>query len=125
MTRVRSGLLSRTWVLDDPADPLTALGPGGFAWFADGFGLATSGVAVRVSAVNAEAALADIDTDDPLGVPGSGPLVVGALGFDGSGELIVPARVVGRTPDGLSWVTEVGPADEGAEGWPAARLPRA
>ena len=122
MTRLRTGLLSSTWVLDEPVDPLSALGPGGFAWFADGFGLATSGVAARLSAAEAEAVLADIESDDPLGVPGSGPLVVGALGFDGAGELIVPARIVGRTADGLAWVTEVGPADEGAEGWPATAL---
>jgi menaquinone-specific isochorismate synthase len=122
MTRVGTGLLSRTWVTDDGVDPLSALGPGGFAWFADGFGLATSGVAARVSAADAADVLADIDNDDPLRVPGSGPLVVGAMGFDGTGELIVPARIVGRTADGLSWVTEVGPADEAAEGWVATPL---
>jgi menaquinone-specific isochorismate synthase len=123
MTRVTTGLRSRTWMADAAADPLTALGPGGFAWFADGFGLATSGVAARVSADEAEAVLADIEGDDALGIPGSGPLVVGALGFDGSGELIVPARIAGRTADGLSWVTEVGPADDGAEGWPVNPVP--
>jgi menaquinone-specific isochorismate synthase len=120
MTRLRTGLLSSTWVLDEAVDPLSALGPGGFAWFADGFGLATSGVAARVAAADAGAMLGDIESDDPLGGPGTGPLVVGALGFDGTGELIVPARIVGRTADGVSWVTEIGPADEGAEGWVSA-----
>ena len=122
MTHLRTGLLSTTWVLDEAVDPLSALGPGGFAWFADGFGLATSGVAARISASEAEAVLADIDSDDPLGLPGSGPLVVGAVGFDGTGQLIVPARIVGRTADGLSWITEVGPADVAAQGWPAPTL---
>ena len=124
MTRIDTGLLSRTWVVDGSVDPLSALGPGGFAWFVDGFGLATSGVAARVSAADAADVLAGIDSDDPLSVPGSGPLVVGALGFDGTGQLIVPARIVGRTADGLSWVTEVGPADDAAEGWAASPLPR-
>ena len=124
MTRVGTGLLSRTWVIDGTIDPLTELSPGGFAWFADGFGLATSGVSMRVTAAGASEALADIDVDDPLRIPGSGPLVVGALGFDGSGDLVVPARTVGRTPDGLSWVTEVGPADEASEGWPHRPLAR-
>jgi menaquinone-specific isochorismate synthase len=120
------GLASRTRILDDPSvDPLDALGPGGFAWFADGLGLATSGVAARVGAHEADAVLAAIAGDDPVGVPGSGPLAVGALGFDGRHELVVPARIVGRDADGRAWVTEVGPADDTAEGWSAPPLPAA
>lgn len=118
MTRTSTSLCSRTWVLDDPVDPLAFLGPGGFAWFAQGFGLATAGVAARVSSADAADVLADIAGDDPVGLPGTGPLAVGALGFHGRGQLIVPARVTGRTSDGVSWVTEIGPADEAAEGWP-------
>jgi menaquinone-specific isochorismate synthase len=117
------GLCSRTWVLDEPVDPLTALGPGGFAWFADGFGLATAGVAARVEASDAEDALAAIAGDDPLGLPGTGPLVVGALGFDGARTLVIPARITGRTAGGVSWVTEIAPADARAEAWPAVALP--
>ncbi len=122
VTRTSTGLCSRTWVLDDPVDPLAGLGPGGFAWFADGFGLATSGVAARVSASEAAEVLADIAGDDPLAEPGTGPLAVGALGFDGAGQLIIPARIAGRTAGGLCWVTEVGPAADQAEGWPATPL---
>jgi menaquinone-specific isochorismate synthase len=122
MTSIATGLRSRTWVLDAGLDPLAALGPGGFAWFTDGFGLATSGVAARVSVADAAEVLAGIADDDPVAGPGTGPLAVGALGWDGRGELVVPARIAGRTADGLSWVTEVGPADDGAEGWPAVRL---
>ena len=123
MTRTSTGLCSRSWVLDADVDPLAALGPGGFAWFAEGFGLATSGVAARVSVADAAAALADIAGDDPLAEPGTGPLAVGALGFDGHGELVIPARIAGRTAGGLSWVTQIGPADDDAEGWPATPLP--
>jgi menaquinone-specific isochorismate synthase len=47
---------------------------------------------------------------------------VGALGFDGRHRLVIPARIVGRTADGRTWVTEVGPGDEDGEGWPAVRL---
>ncbi len=114
------GLASRTWLLDDPAvDPLAELGPGGFAWFADGLALATAGVAARVTAGEAAGALAAIAGHDPLGLPGSGPLAVGALGFDGRAELVVPARIVGRAADGTAWVTEVGPGDDFAPGWSA------
>jgi menaquinone-specific isochorismate synthase len=110
-------------VLDAGLDPLAALGPGGFAWFADGFGLATSGVAARVSVADAADVLAEIAGDDAIVEPGTGPLAVGALGWDGRGELVIPARIAGRTAGGLCWVTEVGPADDDAEGWPATRLP--
>ena len=123
MTSTTTGLRSRTWVLGAGVDPLTALGPGGFAWFAEGFGLATSGVAARVSVADAADVLAEIAGDDPLAEPGTGPLAVGALGWDGHGELVIPARIAGRTAGGQSWVTEVGPADDDAEGWPATRLP--
>ena len=122
MTRTTTGLCSRTWLLDADVDPLAALGPGGFAWFAEGFGLATSGVAARVFAADAAGMLADIAGGDPLAEPGMGPLAVGALGFDGAGELVIPTRITGRTAGGLSWVTEVGPADDDAEGWPATPL---
>src|SRR5687768_3976098 len=99
MTQIRTGLRSRTWVLETPVDPLDALGPGGFAWFADGFGLATSGVAARVSVADAADVLADIAGGDDLAIPGCGAIAVGALGFDGSGELVVPARIAGRSAD--------------------------
>ena len=121
MTRLSTGLRSRTWAVD-ATDPLLHLGRGGFAWFAEGFAMATSGVAARVTVEAAADVLADIAGDDPLAGAGSGPLAVGALGFDGTGELVIPARIVGRTADGLVWVTEVGPADDGAEAWPAATL---
>jgi menaquinone-specific isochorismate synthase len=123
MTRICTGLRSRTWVLGHAADPLLALEPGGFAWFAEGFGLATAGVAARVSVADVADVLADIAGDNPLSEPGTGPLAVGALGFDGSGGLIVPARIAGRTADGRAWVTEVGPADGAAEGWPSSSRP--
>jgi len=122
MTRLRTGLRSRTWLVDDGRDPLAALGTGGFSWFAEGFGLSTSGVAARVTAGEAAEVLADIDGEDPLAAPGTGPLAVGALGFDGTGDLVIPARIAGRTADGLAWVTEIGPADEVAEAWPATPL---
>jgi len=122
VTRTRTGLRSRTWALDESVDPLAALGSGGFAWFAEGFGLATSGVAARVSVDDVAGALTDIAGDDPLAQPGTGPLAVGALGFDGSGRLVIPARIAGRTAAGLAWVTEVGPADDRAQGWPTIPL---
>ncbi|MFN2606775.1 MAG: isochorismate synthase MenF, partial [Acidimicrobiales bacterium] len=53
--------------------------------------------------------------DDPLRLPGTGPLALGAIPFHDSvaGELVVPALVVGRTPGGRAWVTRTGPALDG------------
>jgi len=111
-------LTSRTRLLDRPVDPLSGFEPGGFAWLRHGAGMATAGVAarLRVSVDDAPervaAALATIRSDDPLGLPGTGPVAVGALPFapGRAGELIVPAVVTGRTRDGQAWVTETGPA---------------
>jgi menaquinone-specific isochorismate synthase len=132
VTTVRAGaaavgqLVSRTRLLPAETDPLLQLGPGGFAWLHEGAGFATSGVAATVPlgtgpdrierAADGVAALLDgIETDDPLELPGTGPVAVGALPFlhGRDGALAVPARVVGRTADGRAWVTEVGPVDEG------------
>jgi menaquinone-specific isochorismate synthase len=132
VTVLVSSLVARTQWLPEAADPLAALAPGGFAWLHDGCGFATAGVAARVAvgrgrdrlaraAAAAAAVLEAVAVDDEVGQPGTGPLVVGAVPFsDGhGGELVVPARVVGRTAEGRGWVTEVVP--EGAE--PAAAPP--
>ena len=60
---------------------------------------------------DAGAALAAVDADDPIGLPGTGAIAVGALPFDpdASGELVIPARVVGAL-DGRAWITEIGPS---------------
>ncbi|HEV2309346.1 MAG TPA: isochorismate synthase [Acidimicrobiia bacterium] len=103
-------LAAVTRAIDTLPDLLDARGDDGFAWLRDGTGIVTAGVAARVAVEDAEAALAAIETDDPLGWPGTGPLAVGALPFDSAarGELVIPSTVVGRRADGRCWVTEVG-----------------
>ena len=106
-------LSSRTVSLDDAPDLVAALGVDGFAWLHDGAGLATAGVAARIrvrrgggrlddAAADVAGLLGGISDDDPLRIPGSGPIAVGALGFadDADAELIVPAVVVGLHPPG-------------------------
>jgi menaquinone-specific isochorismate synthase len=117
-------LTSRTTPLPDGTDPLTSLGPDGVAWLHEDVSFATSGVAARIlvgtgperfakAAAEVATVLGGIAVDDPLRLPGTGPVAVGALPFlDGQeGELIVPARVVGRAAGGRAWVTEVEPAE--------------
>ncbi|MEY2432199.1 MAG: menaquinone-specific isochorismate synthase, partial [Acidimicrobiaceae bacterium] len=77
-------------------------------------GLAGRGVALRVRLPDAEDALAAIDVDDEVGLPGCGPVAFGALPFDpdAPAELIVPAEVFGRADDGTRWHTVIGERGE-------------
>jgi menaquinone-specific isochorismate synthase len=115
-----SALMARTRAIEPPADVLDELAPDGFAWFEDGAGLVTSGVAARIPAADAGVILAEIEVDDPISQPGTGAVAVGALPFDAgaAGELVIPARVVGLT-DGRAWRTEIGPPRGGRTSSPA------
>ncbi len=87
----------------------------GFAWLHHDVRLVASGIAARVATDDVAAALAAIDVDDPLGLPGTGAVAVGALPFDPdrTGELVIPARVHGECA-GRAWITEIGPATDDA-----------
>lgn len=104
-------------------DLVAVAGPDGWLWERDRAGLAGRGIAARIplptgigAAADAVAdMLATMVTDDEVGVPGSGPVAVGALAFDrhAPGELIVPEVVVGRTAGGRCWLTTVGSGVDG------------
>lgn len=100
-----------TRFVDAASDVLDAYEPGGFVWIHDDIELAASGVAATVPAEDALACLGAIEHDDDVEAAGTGPLAVGALPFDPTAvhTLVVPRRVVGRLPDGRSWVTHIGP----------------
>ena len=108
------GLRAVTRPFELPEDLLDARAPTGFAWLHDGHGLVTSGAAAVVEADAADATLQTLEVDDPLGWPGTGPIAVGALGFDATSpaRLVIPTTVIGRTADGAGWITHVG--DPGA-----------
>jgi len=106
--------------------PLLTLLPteGALAWVRRGEGLVGWGEAdrleVRGPGALAEAAAwwadrcARTHTEDPLGVPGSGPVVFASIAFDPvatTSVFVVPEVVVGRR-DGQTWVTVTGDADE-------------
>jgi menaquinone-specific isochorismate synthase len=103
-------LVARTRSIDPPPSLLDAMASDGAAWLPNGGGFVTAGTAVRAPADEVAAVLAAIDVDDSVGVPGSGPLAVGALpyGDPGRGELVVPRRITGISADGIAWVTEIG-----------------
>lgn len=82
----------------------------GYLFVRDGVGIAARGVVARVSAPSVPRFLADIERDDTVGVPGCGPLAIGALPFrPGSARaLAIPQVIVGKGPDGHRWITTIG-----------------
>jgi menaquinone-specific isochorismate synthase len=115
-----------TTALGPRRTPLLTLLPaeGALAWVRRGEGLVGWGEADRLE-VSGPTALADAaawwadrcartEAHDPVGVPGSGPVVFASIAFDptaGTSVFVVPEVVVGRR-DGQTWVTVTGEADE-------------
>ncbi|HEX9258425.1 MAG TPA: isochorismate synthase [Acidimicrobiales bacterium] len=81
----------------------------GYLFVRDGVGLAGRGVAARVPREEVEAFLASVERDDAVGGPGCGPVAFGALPFrpGAPAELVVPAVVVGKGPEGGCWMTTI------------------
>ncbi|RFU23322.1 isochorismate synthase [Geodermatophilus marinus] len=117
-----------TTVLPGSPDLLGLLpAAGALSWVRRGEGLVGWGEAARLEVRGpgalAQAAawwdetVAGLDVTDPLGVPGSGPVVFAGIAFDpaaGTSVLVVPRVVVGRR-DGVTWVTTTGDVDPTAE----------
>lgn len=103
-------LVARTCARDVPDPVRVAGGDGVLFGRTDGPVLAGRGTVTRLPPSDAVAALAAADVDDPIDRPGSGPVALGALPFhpDTPAEVVVPALVVRRGPDGEGWVTTVG-----------------
>jgi menaquinone-specific isochorismate synthase len=102
-------LLARTTALAGPPDLLAEAGEAGLLWRDEQGGLAGAGVAARIelpggladpdSVHRVSEALESIETFDEVGLPGCGPVAIGALPFDpvASGHLVIPRRIVGRS----------------------------
>lgn len=120
-------LVARTRRLDHDVDLLTAAHPDGVLFERDRVGFAGRGVAARVPLADVATALAAIDADDDVGLPGCGAVAFAALPFlPGAGaELVVPEVVVGRAADGIRWITHIGPYPLPAPSLPTARPPSA
>ena len=115
-------LVARTRPLEHDPDLLALAGDDGVVVLHERAGLAGLGVAARIElprtggdAGATAAVLGAVERHDEVGLPGCGPVAVGALPFDpgAPAELVVPAVVVGRAEDGSRWVTTVAP--EGME----------
>lgn len=124
MTLDGTQLRATTVILPEPPDLLTQAGDDGYLFRGEHGGLAGRGVALRIdlpeglggpdTATRVQAALAEIASVDPLELPGTGPVAIGALPFDpaAGGHLVVPRRIFGRHGD-RGWVTTVAPVDSG------------
>jgi menaquinone-specific isochorismate synthase len=121
--RLAAGLVARTTALADLPNLLEAAGAGGLLWRDEHGGLVGDGVALRLSLpgglADAEAVrsvgetLRALTVEDAVGLPGCGPVAIGALPFDPTAPatLVVPRRIIGRR-DGRAWVTTIGPANK-------------
>ena len=107
-------LVARTRRVDGEHDLLAVAGADGVLFERNRSGFAGRGCAARWPMADAAEALAAIEVDDEVGLPGCGPVAFGALPFlPGSpAELIVPALVAGSAADGTRWVTHVGAPDQ-------------
>jgi menaquinone-specific isochorismate synthase len=121
-------LVARTVPLPDGVDvDLLAVGGSDDAllWHREGFALAGRGVALQLvlpdgiddpdTVAAVLATLRAIPTEDSVGRPGCGPVVISALPFDRAAPatLTLPAVTVGQDLTGRRWVTTLGPV--GAE----------
>ncbi|SFD87208.1 isochorismate synthase [Blastococcus tunisiensis] len=96
---------------------------GALSWVRRGEGLVGWGEAARLEVTGPHALqeaaawwadyTAELDGDDELDVPGSGPVLFASIAFDpaaGTSVFVVPEVVLGRR-DGVAWLTTVGGAD--------------
>ncbi len=100
---------AHTRPLERPIDLNDVAAGDGILFVRDGVGLAARGVARRVPIGNVARVLAGIERHDEVGQPGCGPVALGALPFRPGApcELIIPATLVGKGPDGHQWVTTI------------------
>jgi menaquinone-specific isochorismate synthase len=109
-------LVARSYALSGH-DVLDHFSNDGCVWLGAGVSFVTTAIAQRVALEDAATVLAAID--HRVTYPCSdqaGPRAIGALpfdpAFDGPGQLVIPARIVGRDAHGALWCTEIGAITE-------------
>jgi menaquinone-specific isochorismate synthase len=95
--------------LDTAVDLNRFASSSGFLFARDNSGLAGRGIAARVPAERAREFLASLDVRDEVDRPGSGPVLFGAVPFDGDRphEFVLPQVMVACDESGDSWVTTI------------------
>jgi len=93
----------------DQIDLTAIAGSDGMLFVRNGVGFATRGIAARVASHEAKTFLANIQVDDSVNSPGSGPLLIGAIPFDSQQphDFVLPKLLVCKSDDGRCWVTTI------------------
>jgi isochorismate synthase len=121
-----TALLARTRRLDADVDLLHFAGRDGLLFERGRSGVAGRGCAARMAwpggdpaaaARSVADALAGIEVDDEVRLPGCGPVAFGSLPFTpgAPSELALPAVVAGRADDGTRWITTITPPELAAD----------
>ena len=109
--RATTRLLSEfsTTFTADQIDLTAIAGSDGMLFVRNGIGFATRGVAARVASHEAREFLANIQVDDSVHAPGSGPVLIGAIPFDSKQphDFVLPKLLVCKSDDGRCWVTTI------------------
>jgi menaquinone-specific isochorismate synthase len=116
--------VARSVPLEAPPDLLEIAGQGGVLWRHEHGGMAASGeafrlefprgIADRLAVCRATDALRAVACEDEVGLPGCGPIAIGALPFDptAAGSLVVPRQIIGRRGE-QAWLTTLEPVAAG------------
>jgi menaquinone-specific isochorismate synthase len=111
-TRALPRFVAHSEPVDDAGDLLAFADPRGFVWLNDDDGFVTTGVAAEVPASIATDVLGAVTHVRAPGSPdAAGPRVVGALPFEGGGQLVLPAHILGRDANGRTWRTTIDDCD--------------
>lgn len=109
--RASTRLLSEisTTIAADQIDLTAFAGSDGMLFVRNGVGFATRGIAARVASDEAKEFLANIQVDDSIHAPGSGPVLIGTIPFDSQQphDFILPKMLVCKSDDGRCWVTTI------------------
>ena len=107
-----SELVARTRPLPGPVDLLRVSGSAGVLFARRGIGFAGRGIALKTTRDEVGSVLGQIQRDDTVARPGTGPVGFAALPFipDLQAPVIVPELLVGVGADGTAWATTVAPA---------------
>ena len=107
--RATTRLLSEvsSTITADQIDLNTIAGSDGMLFVRNGIGFGTRGIAARVASHEAKEFLANIQIDDSVKSPGSGPVFIGAIPFDSheSHDFVLPKLLVCKSDDGRCWIT--------------------
>ena len=109
--RASTRLLSEvsSTISPDQIDLTSFASSDGMLFVRNGIGFATRGVAARVASHEARTFLANIQIDDSVKAPGSGPVLIGAIPFDSQQphDFVLPKMLICKSDDGRCWVTTI------------------